>query len=96
MLRSDPDSSNNPELNCALPLDNEIVFTVGHGAQNDVYLLPKGSVRKWRNCTFLHSVRSSPIATTLSREEKFKTSPLFFSSSELSAHQMAPSGVIAH
>ena len=59
----DPDCSNNPELNCVLPLDNEIDFTglevleglkvdnikpqkivsssVGHGAQNDVYLLPK-------------------------------------------------------
>ena len=34
-------------------------------------------------------VQSSPISTTFSRDEKFKTSPTSFSSSKLSAHQMA-------
>ena len=28
--------------------------------KNDVYLLPKELDEEWRNCTFLHSVRSSP------------------------------------
>ena len=64
--------------------------------KNEGYLLPKALNVYVTKFHIPHSVQSSPIATTFSRDEKFRKFPASFSSSELSAHQMAPGEVIAH
>ena len=75
----DPDSSNNPELNCVLPLHNEFDFASLGGSEGlkvdnskpqkiassspvATVRCRRSSMRKWRNCTSLHS-------TVLTREQ---------------------------
>ena len=42
----------------------------------EVYLLPKALDENVTKLHIPHSIQSSPMATTFSRDEKFKTSPL--------------------
>ena len=55
-----------------------------------------GSMRMRRNYTFLRLARRARHGDDLFAGRKVQKLPASFSSSELSTHQMAPSGVIAH
>ena len=36
-----------------------VTFSAGQCSKNEVYLLPNSSMKKWRHCTFLYSMRNS-------------------------------------